>query len=154
MLECGFAEFLYLGLPLSFKAQCLPQIKEGLSMAGCHVVAQTQGYHLLCIWVAWLNSREWGCCKDYVFVLECRFAEFLYRGYPCLSKLNVSLKIKEGLRLAGCHVVAQARGYRLVCIWGSLVKLQGSGVVVKFDVFLHSYAVCWCCLHASNDPLC
>ena len=44
--------------------------------------------------------------------------------------------------LAGCHVVAQTRGYHLVCIWGSLVKFQGSLVVVKFDVFLHSYAVC------------
>ena len=74
MLECRFAESLYLGLPLSFKAQCLPQIKEGLCLAGCHVVAQTQGYHL-------------------------------------------------------------------VYIWGSLVKFQGSGVVLKFDVFLHCYAV-------------
>ena len=48
MLECRFAGFLYLGLPLSFKAQCLPQIKGGLCLAGCHVVAQTQGYHLVC----------------------------------------------------------------------------------------------------------
>ena len=87
MLECRFAEFLYLGLPLSFKAQCLPQIKEVLCLAGCPVVAQTQGYHL-------------------------------------------------------------------VCIWGCLVKFQGGEVVVKFDVFLHSYTVCLCCLHASNDPLC
>ena len=87
MLECRFAEFLYLGLPLSFKAQCLPQIKEVLCLTGCHVVAQTQG----------------------------------------------------------CH---------LVCNWGSLVKFQGGGVVVKFVVFLHSYAVCLCFLHASNEPLC
>ena len=36
---------------------------------------------------------------------------------------------------------------------GSLAKFQGGGVVVKFAVFLHSYAVCVCCLHA-NDPLC
>ena len=50
MLECRFAGFLYLGLPLSFKAQCLPQIKEGLCLAGCHVVAQIQGYHVVCIW--------------------------------------------------------------------------------------------------------
>ena len=85
MLECGFAEFLYRGLPLSFKAQCLPQIKRVLCRGGCHVVAQ---------------------------------------------------------------------GYHLGCIWGSLVKFQGGGVVVKFDVFLQSYAVCLCCLHASNDPLC
>ena len=31
----------------------------------------------------------------------------------------------------GCHVVAQTQGYHLVCIWGSLVKFQGDGVVVK-----------------------
>ena len=74
MLECRFAGFLYLGLPLSFKAQCLPQIKGGLCLAGCHVVAQTQGYHL-------------------------------------------------------------------VCIWGSLRKFQGGGVVLKFVVFSHCYAV-------------
>ena len=83
MLDCRFAEFLYLGLALSFKAQCLPQIKGGLCLAWCHVVAQTQGYHV-------------------------------------------------------------------VCIWGSLVKFQGGGVVENFDVFLHSYAVCLYCLHASN----
>ena len=72
MLECGFAEFLYLGLPLSSKAQCLPQIKGGLCLAGCHDVAKTQGYHL-------------------------------------------------------------------VCIWSSLCEIQGGGVVIKFDVFFHSY---------------
>ena len=42
MLDCGFAEFLYRGLSLSFKAQCLPQIETVLCLAGCHVVAQTQ----------------------------------------------------------------------------------------------------------------
>ena len=51
-------------------------------------------------------------------------------------------QIKEGLCLAGCHIIAQTQGYHLVCIWGSLVKFQGGGVVVKFGVFLHSYAVC------------
>ena len=37
--------------------------------------------------------------------------------------------------------------------WDSLVKFQGGGVVVKFDVFSLCYAVCLCCLHASNDLL-
>ena len=50
MLECRFAESLYLGLPLSFKAQCLPQIKAGLCLAGCQFVEQSWGYHLVCIW--------------------------------------------------------------------------------------------------------
>ena len=30
-----------------------------------------------------------------------------------------------------CPVVAQTQGYHLVCIWGSLVKFQGGGVVLK-----------------------
>ena len=42
-MNCGFAECLYRGLSLFFKAQCLPQIQAGLCLAGCHVVAQTQG---------------------------------------------------------------------------------------------------------------
>ena len=55
--------------------------------------------------------------------------------------------------LARCHLVAPIRGYRLVYIWGSLVKFQRSGVVVKFDVFLYSYAVCLCCLHAMTHSV-
>ena len=30
-----------------------------------------------------------------------------------------------------CAVVAQTQGYHLVCIWASLVKFQGGGVVLK-----------------------
>ena len=60
MLEYRFAEFLYLGLPLSFKAQCLPQIKRGLCLAGCHVVAKTQGYHLERIWGSLVIFQEGG----------------------------------------------------------------------------------------------
>ena len=33
------------------------------------------------------------------------------------------------------------------------VNSTGGGVVVKFDVFSLCYAVCLCCLHASNDLL-
>ena len=43
MPDCGFAEFFYRYLSLSFKARCVPQIEEGLCLAGCHVVAQAQG---------------------------------------------------------------------------------------------------------------
>ena len=86
-------------------------------------------------------------------MLECRFAEFLYRRLPLSFKAQCVPKIEERMYLAGCLVVAQTQGYHLVCIWGSLVKFQEVGVVVKFDVFLHSYAVCLCCLHA-NYQLC
>ena len=33
--------------------------------------------------------------------------------------------------MAKRHVVAQTQGYHLVCLWGSLVKFQGGGVVLK-----------------------
>ena len=77
-------------------------------------------------------------------MLDCGFAEcmFVQRLIPvfCLSKLKVSLKLREGggggRCLAGCHVVARTLAYHPVCIWGSLVKFQGSGVVLMFDFFL------------------
>ena len=59
-----------------------------------------------------------------------------------------------GLSLAGRHVVAQTQGYHLVCIWASLVKFQGGGIVVKFDVFLQRYAfVCAVCMQAMTHSV-
>lgn len=58
-------------------------------------------------------------------MLDCGFAEcmFVQRLIPvfCLSKLKVSLKLREGgggegQCLAGCHVVARTQGYHQVCI--------------------------------------
>ena len=63
VLDCGFAEFSYQGLSLSFKALCLPKIEGGggggLCLAECHAVAQIQDYHLVCIWVC-LVKFQWG----------------------------------------------------------------------------------------------
>ena len=81
MLECRFAEFLYLGLPLSFKAQCLPQIKKGLCLAGCHVFAQIQGYHLVCIWGSLVKFQGGGVVK---------FDVFLHSYVVCLCCFNAS----------------------------------------------------------------
>ena len=36
----------------SFKAEWLPQLQGGLCLAGRHVVAQTQGYLVVCIWAS------------------------------------------------------------------------------------------------------
>ena len=66
------AEFLYRGLSLSFKARRLPQIEEGLCLSGCHVVAQTQGYHLVCIWRSLVNFQGVGVVVKFdVFALLC-----------------------------------------------------------------------------------
>ena len=103
MIECRFAEFLNLGLPLSFKAQCLPQIKKeggggrGLCLAGCHVVAQTQGYHLVCIWVSLVKFQGGGVVVKTMLCARVRFAEFLYRGLPLSFKAQCLPQIKEGV---------------------------------------------------------
>ena len=55
------------------------------------------------------------------------FMSFCTGVYTCLSKL----RIEEDLCLAWFHVVAQAKSYHLVYIWGSLVKFQGGRVVLK-----------------------
>ena len=73
-------------------------------------------------------------------VLDCGLLSFCVWAYPCLSKLSVFVKLRRGLCLAGCHVVVQTQCYHLVYILGSLLKFQGVGVVLTFDVFLHCYA--------------
>ena len=69
------------------------------------------------------------------------YAHIWYEG-PIVPE--PSLSHYWGFRQAQCPVVAQTQGYHLVCIWGSLVKFQGDGVVVKFDVFSHCCAGAVC----------
>ena len=42
-------------------------------------------------------------------------------------------------------------------IWGAFgvvwLNSRGGGVVVEFDVFLHSYAVCFCCMQAMTHSV-
>ena len=65
-------------------------------------------------------------------------------AYPCLLSFKAQgfPQIERGgggggeRCLAGCHVVARTLAYHPVCIWGSLVKFQGGGVVLMFDFFL------------------
>ena len=129
MLDCLFAEFLCLGLFLTFKAQCLRQIEKDLCLAGCHVVAKREGYHLVCIWGRQEGSNRAGllfyrACS----VLDCLFAEFLCLGLFLTFKAKCFRQVEEGFCLAGSHVVAQRHGYHLVYIWGSLGKFQGVGL--------------------------
>ena len=114
--------------------------------------------HKAIIWyafeVAWLNSRGWGSSKGACSRLDCGFVECLYRGLSLFFKAQCLPQIQEGLCLAGCHVVAQTQGYHLVCIWGSLVKFQGGGIVLKFDEFPHCYAVfCAVCMQTMTHSV-
>ena len=94
MLECRFAEFLYLGLPLSFKAQFLPQIKGGFRRTKCHVVAQTQGYHLVCIWGSLVKFQGGGVVVKTMICARVQICCVFVPGLTRLSKLNVSLKLR------------------------------------------------------------
>ena len=86
MLVFEFAEFLCQGLSLSFIAQCLSHIKGGLCLAGCHVVAQTQGYHLVCIWGGLFKFQGDGV----VLKFEC-FGTVMQFFLCCLYASNDSL---------------------------------------------------------------
>ena len=104
-------------------------------MAGCHVVAQTQGYHLVCIWGSLVKFQGGGVVVKTMLCARVQirwvFAPGFTPVFQSSFKAQCLPQIKGGLCLAGCHVVAQTQGYHLVCIWGSLVKFQGGGVVVK-----------------------
>ena len=66
MPDCGFAEFFYRYSSLSLKARRVPQIEERLCLAGCHVVAQTQGLSSGMIWSRLVKFQGvWRCSKDY-----------------------------------------------------------------------------------------
>ena len=84
MPDCGFAEFFYRYLSLSFKARCVPQIEEGLCLAGCDVVAQAQGLSSFMIW-----SRL-------VKLLECGCAEVFYRSLSLSFKAQCLPQIEQG----------------------------------------------------------
>ena len=82
------------GLPLSFKAQCLSQIETGLCVAGRHVVAKTQGYHLVCVWSSLVKFQGGEVVLKIMLYTRVRIFFFFCTGaYPCLSKPSVSIKL-------------------------------------------------------------
>ena len=66
-------------------------------LAGCHVVAQTQGYLVVCIGVARSNSRGGvGLFEKPCFVPDLDLKSFSTGTYHCPLKLSVSLKCRGG----------------------------------------------------------
>ena len=73
-------------------------MEEGFCLAGCHVVAQTQGYLVVCIGVARSNSRGGGVglFEKPCFVPDLDLKSFSTGTYHCPLKLSVSLKWRRG----------------------------------------------------------
>ena len=114
------------GLPLSFKAHCLPQIERGLCLTGCHV-AKTQGYHLVCVWDSLVKFQGGGVVVKIMLCARVRiFCFFLYWGLPLSFKAKCLPQIDRDLCLAGCHAVARTQSYHLVCT--RVARLNSRGV--------------------------
>ena len=110
------SRLLFQGL---FNILCRPVISVGpanvfwggFHQGRCQLVAQTQGYQLVCIW---------GSLENF------------HRDLSLFFKARPLLQIEEDLCLAGCQLIAQTQGYQLVYIWGSLVKFRGGWGCSKF----------------------
>ena len=109
------------GLPLSFKAHCLPQIERGLCLTGCHV-AKTQGYHLVCVWDSLVKFQGGGVVVKIMLCARVRiFCFFFCTGaYPCLSKPSVSLILRG------------------VCVWLGVMLLQRHRAIIWY-----AFGVAW-----------
>ena len=67
----------------------------------CPVVAQTQGYHLVCIWGSLVKFQGDGVVVKSMLCARADLLSFCTCAYPCLSKLNVSLKLMGGCARGG-----------------------------------------------------
>ena len=92
--------------------------------------------------VARINSKGWGCSKDYAL---CRSVELLSYCTGATPVLKAQCLPPNWGRFVS--------SWESCCCKDSLVKFQGVGVVVKFDLFSHCYAVFLCCLRAACKQL-
>ena len=80
--------------------------------------------HRAIIWgafgVVWLNSRGWGCSKDYALCESADMLSFCTQAYPCLSKLDISLKLRGG------------------CVWLCVMLLHRHRAIIW-----HAFGVAW-----------
>ena len=80
--------------------------------------------HRAIIWgafgVVWLNSRGWGCSKDYALCESADLRSFCTRAYPCLSKLDIAIKLRGG------------------CVWLCVMLLHSHRAIIW-----HAFGVAW-----------
>ena len=118
-------------------------LRGGFHQGRCQLVAQTQGYQLVCIWGSLVEFREGGVLLKNLF---CAGLWILLKFPPRLIPVfQSSASPSNWGGLVSSWMSAYCtdyQGYQLVCIWGSLVKFQGGGVVLNFDALPHLDAVC------------
>ena len=116
----------------------LPKLIPVFQSSVSHVVAQIQGYHLICMWGRLVKFHGGGVVLKTIL---CARLWICWVFIPVFQS-SVSPSNWEGFGLVGCHVVAQIQGYHLICIWDSLVKFQGGGVVPKTMLCVRLW-ICW-----------
>ena len=92
----------------------------------CPVVAQTQGYHLVCIWGSLVKFQGDGVVVKSMLCARADLLSFCTCAYPCLSKLNVSLKLRRGCVWLAVMLLHRHRAI----MWYALgvVRLNSRGV--------------------------
>ena len=98
-------------------------------MAGRHVVAQTQGYHLVCVWGSLVKFWGGEVVLKIMLYTRVRIFFFLYWGLPLSFKVKCLHQIDGGLCLAGSHVVSRTQSYHLVCTRVAWLNSRGVGLL-------------------------
>ena len=103
---------------------------RGVCVAGRHVVSQTQGYHLVCVWDSLVKFHGGGVVVKIMLCARVRiFWVFMYWGLPLSFKAKCLPQIDRGLCLAGCHAVARTQSYNLVCTRVARLNSRGVGLL-------------------------
>ena len=120
----------------------LPKLIPVFQSSVFHVVAQIQGYHLICMWGRLVKFHGGGVVLKTILCARLWICWVFVPGLIPVFQSSVSPSNWEGFGLVGCHVVAQIQGYHLICLWDSLVKFQGGGVVPKTMLCVRLW-ICW-----------
>ena len=80
--QTGLEELLYHCLCLPFKGYCLNQMVRGFCLAWRHVVAETQGYHLLCIWGSQIKFQGGGLVQEEMLCARLALKHYCAGPYP------------------------------------------------------------------------
>ena len=89
---------------------------------------------MVCIWGSLVKFQGGGVVlKTRLRAKSVDLQCFFTRTYPCLSKLSDSLRLRGVCVWLGVMLLHRHRA--MVCVWGSLVKFQGVGLLQSLMCF-------------------